>query len=142
MKMVVRPCHHVAQVIEDLVFGLRVDAGESVVEDQNARVADQGAGNGGALFLSAGKRDAALADHGVVASGKPSMSTAMLRGLGGAAASSESVAESTPSAMFSRMRSLKRNVSCGTKPMFRRNEDNEYSRMGRPSISTVPGSAS
>ena len=33
-------------------------------------IANQGAGDGGALLLSARKRDAALADHGVVAVGK------------------------------------------------------------------------
>ena len=70
MKMVVRPLHDFAQMVEDLVFGLRVDAGESVVEDQDARVADEGAGDGGALLLSAGEGDAALADHRVVAFGE------------------------------------------------------------------------
>jgi hypothetical protein len=70
--------HDVAQVVEDPVFGVRVDAGERVVENENAGIANQGAGDGGALLLAAGEGDAAFADHGVVAFGKASMSAAML----------------------------------------------------------------
>src|ERR1700757_3112405 len=62
--------HHVPQMIENLVFGVSVDAGECVVEDQNLGIADEGAGNGGALLLSARERDAAFSDHGVVAFGE------------------------------------------------------------------------
>src|ERR1700687_2783864 len=62
--------HDVAQMIENLVFGVSVDAGERVVEDENLGIADESAGNGGALLLSAGERDAAFSDHGVVAFGE------------------------------------------------------------------------
>src|SRR5450631_4475530 len=62
--------HDVAQVIEDLVFGVGVDAGERVVEDQNLGIANQGAGNRRALLLSAGERDAAFSHHRIVAFGK------------------------------------------------------------------------
>src|ERR1700686_4524850 len=62
--------HDVAQMIENLVFGVSVDAGERVVEDENLGIADESAGNGGALLLPAGKRDATFSDHGVVAFGE------------------------------------------------------------------------
>src|SRR5579871_5923088 len=54
--------HDVAQVIENFVFRVGIDAGEGVVENQNFGIADQGAGNGGALLLASGEGDAALAD--------------------------------------------------------------------------------
>ena len=44
-----------------LVFG--VDRGQRLVEHQDRRVAQQGAGDGDALALAAGEADAALADH-------------------------------------------------------------------------------
>src|SRR5262249_44326976 len=62
--------HYAAKSGEDFFFGLRVHAGERVVQNQDARVANNGTGNGGALLLSAGKRDAALADRGFVAAGE------------------------------------------------------------------------
>src|SRR5437016_2252424 len=58
--------HDSAQAVENALFGLRVDARERVVKDKDPRVADYGAGNGGALLLPAGESDAALADHGFV----------------------------------------------------------------------------
>src|SRR5512143_668801 len=62
--------HDFAQVIKDFIFGMRVHTGESVIENQYARVAQNGTGNGGALLLSAGQRDAALSDHGPIRVGK------------------------------------------------------------------------
>lgn len=62
--------HDGAKAVEDALFGVGVDAGEGVVEDEDARVADDGAGDGGALLLAAGEGDAALADHGVEALGE------------------------------------------------------------------------
>src|SRR6266851_5180331 len=58
--------HDAAQAAEDAFFGLGVHGGKGIVEDQDARIADDGAGNGGALLLSPGESDAALADHGFV----------------------------------------------------------------------------
>ncbi len=40
IKMVVRSVHDAAQTGEDAFFGLGVDAGEGIVEDQDARIAD------------------------------------------------------------------------------------------------------
>src|SRR5271167_4289964 len=62
--------HHFAEMVQNPVFGLGVYAGQRIVEDENARVAKDGAGDRGALFLAAGKGDAALADEGLIAIGK------------------------------------------------------------------------
>ena len=64
------PPHDFTEVVEDLVFGVGVDAGECVVENQNPRIANQGAGNGSALFLAAGEGDAQLTNPFVVAIGQ------------------------------------------------------------------------
>src|ERR1039457_3029963 len=64
------PTHDLAEVVEDFVFRLGIDTGEGVVQDQDTRAAEQGAGNGGALLLASGEGDAALAYGGVVAFGK------------------------------------------------------------------------
>ena len=55
------------QVLKNLFFGIGVNRGEGIVQDQDRCVADQRAGNGGALFLTAGYGNAALADAGLVA---------------------------------------------------------------------------
>ena len=47
-------------------LGFGVEAGGGFVEDQDARVGQDGAGDGDALALAAGELDAALADDGVV----------------------------------------------------------------------------
>jgi len=58
--------HDFAEVVEDFVFSVSVNAGEGVVEDEDAGAADEGAGDGGALLLASGEGDAALADDGFV----------------------------------------------------------------------------
>src|SRR5438445_5553067 len=57
-------------MVEDFVFGVGVDAGEGVVEDEDAGAAQKGAGDGGALLLASGERDAAFAYCCVVAFGE------------------------------------------------------------------------
>src|ERR1700686_5604846 len=57
-------------MVEDFVFGVSVDAGEGVIEDEDSGAAEKGAGDGGALLLASGERDAAFADSGVVAFGE------------------------------------------------------------------------
>jgi hypothetical protein len=133
--------HEIAQVVENFVFGVGVDAGEGVVEDKDAGAAEDGAGDGGALLLAAGEGDAALAHRGVVAVGKRLDVGGDVGGLGG---SDDFFVRGigTPKAMFSRMVSLKRKVSWGTKPMFWRRAASGNSRMGRPSMRTEPGWAS
>src|SRR5947208_3246935 len=58
--------HDFSQMVEDLFFGVGVDAGKSVVEDEDTRVADDGARNRGPLLLAAREGDAAFANDGVV----------------------------------------------------------------------------
>ena len=48
----------------DLAFGLGIDAGGGLVEDEDGRVFQQCAGNGDALFLADAELDAAFADFG------------------------------------------------------------------------------
>ena len=54
----------------DKVLILRVDAGGRLVEDDDGRVLQNGAGNGYALLLAAGELSAALAHHGIIAVGQ------------------------------------------------------------------------
>ena len=56
-----------AHVLLDDALALVVERAGRLVEDQDARIADQGAGDGDALALPARQAAAALADHGVVA---------------------------------------------------------------------------
>ena len=67
MISVVRPAHRLAQCEPDARLGRRVDRRGGVVEDQDARVGDERTGDRDALALPARQRQAALADHGVVA---------------------------------------------------------------------------
>src|SRR6185437_2964916 len=62
--------HHLAEVVQYLVFGLGVDTGERVIEHQNPQIADEGASDRGALLLASGESYAALADNGFVLFGK------------------------------------------------------------------------
>ena len=47
------PVHHAGKTGEDALLGERVDAGESIVEDQDFRVAQNGSRDGDALLLAA-----------------------------------------------------------------------------------------
>ena len=62
--------HHLGKAVQNALLGQRVHARKRVVQNQNARVAQKRAGNGGALLLSAGKRDPALANHGLITVGE------------------------------------------------------------------------
>ena len=57
-------------MIKDFFFRVCIDACQSVVENKDRRVADDGPGNCRALLLAAGKRKAALSDQGFIALGK------------------------------------------------------------------------
>ena len=61
---------HLAEAMKNLVFRIGVDGGERVVEDQHAGIGHQCACQGGALFLPARQRDAALAHQRVVPVGE------------------------------------------------------------------------
>ena len=54
----------------DLGLGLGVEGGGGLVEEEDFRVPEEGAGDGDALLLAAGDADAALADASVVAVGE------------------------------------------------------------------------
>src|SRR6185437_6241796 len=62
--------HDLAQVVQDLVFRLGVHAGEGIVQDEDAGVADDGPGDGGALLLATGQSNATLSHRGGVLLGK------------------------------------------------------------------------
>ncbi len=70
MTKVVRPCMRKAEAGLDHGFGLGVERTGGLVEDEDARVGEDGAGDGEALALAAGELDAALADDGVVPLGE------------------------------------------------------------------------
>ena len=67
MRKVVRSLADAAHGPLDLVLGGAVDGAGAVVQDQDARVGQEGAGDGDALALPARERHAALADLGLVA---------------------------------------------------------------------------
>ena len=62
--------HEEVEAVLDHGFGLGVEGAGGFVEDEDARVGENGAGDGDALALAAGELDAALADDGVVAFGE------------------------------------------------------------------------
>ena len=70
MTNVVRPCISWAQAGLDHGFGFGVERAGGFVEDEDARLGQQGAGDGQPLALAAGELDAALADDGVVGFGE------------------------------------------------------------------------
>ena len=63
--------HRLAQAEADPRLGRGVDRGGRVVEDQDPRVDDERARDREPLALAARERDAALADHRLVAVGQP-----------------------------------------------------------------------
>ncbi|GHJ18900.1 hypothetical protein TPA0909_05140 [Streptomyces albus] len=77
--------HHTAQRVVDLVLDAGVHGGGRVVQEQQPRVAEQGAGQGYALALAAGEGQSLFADGGVVAVGQLLDETVRLGGLGGGA---------------------------------------------------------
>ena len=58
--------HNAGQPGQNALFGERVNARKRVVQYQNARIAENGARDGDALFLAAGKTDATFANDRVV----------------------------------------------------------------------------
>src|SRR5712692_6378586 len=58
--------HEVAQPLLNERLGFGIEAGSGFVENEDARIGENGAGDGDALFLSAGKSYAAFPHDGVV----------------------------------------------------------------------------
>jgi len=108
--------HQVAQAFlnERLRFGIK--AGGGFVEYQDARIGQDGAGDGNALLLSAGKLHAAFADDGAVFFCRTFPRIQSTRAMRQAARISSSVALGRAYATFSRIEPSKRNVSCRTTP--------------------------
>ncbi len=92
--------HDFTEVVKDCFFRVSIDAGKSVIQYENTRVAYDGARNRATLFLSAGKRNTALTYQRFVAFGE-AFNIASDVGGGGRALH----------LIFSRTESLKRKVS-------------------------------
>ena len=112
--------HLLPEAGEDLLFGVGVYTRQGIVQNQDAGVAEEGAGDGGALLLAAGEGDAALADDGLEAAGKVEDLGGDVSGAGGVLRSRARCVWATPRAMLSAMVEEKRKVSWGTKPMLAR----------------------
>ena len=97
-----------------------------------------------ALLLAARERDAALADHRVVAlrEVRRRPCPAATRARRARPARACALCPPAPNAMLSAMVALKRNGSCGTKPMAPRRTASGMSRTSMPSTNTVPGGGS
>ena len=121
----------------DRLLGAHVDVGGGLVEDQDPRLGEQGAGEGDELALAGRELDAALADLGLDAVreggdelGRPDRADRLLdlleAGLG------------RPKATFSRTLPEKRNPSWGTIPSWRPQRSCWTPRRSWPSTSTRP----
>ena len=129
-----------AEAIEgllDKLFSGVVEGGGGLVEQEEGRVFEKGAGDGEALFFASGKADAALTRDGVELLGKIADEAFGVGGVEGAQ-SSASVASCLARVRFSRMVVLKRNGSWVTKPVWSRSHSLEISEMGLPSNRIFP----
>src|SRR6266481_4747654 len=70
-------------MVQDFLFGVSVHAGKRVIKDQNSGIAEDGPCNRGALFLSAGKCNAALAGDGLILKREPFNIRCNIGGFGG-----------------------------------------------------------
>src|ERR1700690_3960057 len=62
--------HDFAEMVKNLVFGVSIDTGKSVIKNQDARIANDGSRDRGPLLLSAGKGNTAFAHQRSVLLGK------------------------------------------------------------------------
>ena len=67
MTSVVRFARDAVERVLDVLLGVAVERRGRLVEHQDRRALEDGAGDGDALLLAAGELEAALADLGVVA---------------------------------------------------------------------------
>jgi len=59
--------HDTGESLENALLGVGIDGGQSVVKDENARIADDSPCDGRALFLATGEGDSAFSHHCVEA---------------------------------------------------------------------------
>jgi hypothetical protein len=64
------PFHQLGQRLLDQELALRIEVRRGLVQDEDGRILQKGAGDGQALPLAAGEPDAALADLGPIAIGE------------------------------------------------------------------------
>ena len=131
------PLGNLFHILLNDALALIVEGARRLIEDQNARVGDERAGNGDALALATGEGGAALADNRVVAFGKfedefsapGSLAAAMTRSIGMAGSAS---------AIFSRTERLNSTFSCRTTPIWRRSQAGSTMARSMPSTRTRP----
>jgi len=116
--------HQAFERFVDKSLALGIERGSGLVQQEDAWIGENGAGDGDALALAAGELGAARADHRVVALGQ--------RG----------DAPGRPYSMFSRIVPPKSMTSCGTMAICERMACSESSEAGRPSNATWPFSGS
>ena len=120
----------------DLALGAGVHAGGGLVQDQDARIGQGGAGDGQELALALAE-PAALPQDGLVALGE-----ALDEGVGVGQTSGgvdpSSVASGRPTRMLFSTVSLKRKLSWRTIPIWRRRDSAVTSRTSVPSIFLPP----
>src|SRR6266852_3057539 len=75
--------HEALEGLEQEVFGLGIERAGWLVEDEDGRVFEQGAGDGHPLALTAREGSTVLAEHRLVAFGQTSDETVRIRGPGG-----------------------------------------------------------
>lgn len=95
----------------DQIFVLRIAEGRRLVQHNDRRIFDDGAGNRDALALAAGEMDPFRADHGVIAVRQFADEIVALLPLLRPRTTSSSVAAGLPMRMLSRMLCLKRKIS-------------------------------
>ena len=120
-------------------LGLDVERAGRLVEDQDRRVLEDGAGDGEALALAARQRGAALADDEVVAAGLLGEDEVVRLGeLARPPRPRRRVASGRPMRMFSAIERLKRPASWNTTAIDWRSEVSVTSAMSWPSMRMRP----
>src|SRR5215213_7389380 len=113
----------------DEALGFRIERARRLIEEQDRRVLEKGAGERDALALAAGQAVAAVADLGRVALAAAGLAASMI---------ASSLAPGRPKAMFARTVSSNRTTSWLTTAILARSEARVASRTSVPSIRTAP----
>ena len=139
MTNAVRPASRRSQPALDPPLGADVDRRRRLVEDEDARVREQRAGEGDELALAEREPEPALAELRVVAVRELVHELVRADGVAPPPRSPRRVASGRPNAMFSAIVPAKRKPSCGTMPSWRRSDSWVTSRRSWPSIVIAPG---